>query len=753
MKPWETRRRMGNLSRVFSAHNTLLAIICMTFLGQHVLAQSQPRPAPAGLTQQQFDEIVTVIGQSVIKTLTEKGLIVGKPAPAIKSPDETDDDESFADHLGSILLQVPATLKGGYPKIWANLSSLPARLDRDANNGRGLWVFSALVAAAAAFARLTEFAISRLTAAARVRQVKDFAAHRRLSDLFGLAVLEALAILGLYIVAHLLLSLWFGDGQAPNRTFVATYQMQQKIAQIILNGIVTWRFYLFIFRLLVRPESAPVRIAPISDQSATDLFRLFGIAVATAILTRAWVGVLVTPGAIAAAVLTNSVIVLTVYILVILRSRKQISEWFLGLIDKTHHSRIKEALATHWIWIAIPIVVVLAVARIYGGLTGQLDVPVATLLTLNILLGLFLVETLHVYGRRHHWTGDAVDPAMAVAHPLAHLLVRIMRVTLFVAAAAILIRTWAVEALNFVGSEDWNVFSRAWASALTTALLAYFAWEAVRLFTSHPGTTRAVTLPGQEADSEETQVSATRIQTLMPILRIALGIAVATTAVLMILTSFGVNITPLIAGASVIGLAISFGSQTLVRDIVSGIFYLADDAFRVGEYIDCGKAKGTVEGFTLRSIRLRHQNGQIHTIPFGQLGQITDFSRDWSTVKFNLRFARDTDPEKLRKVTKKVGLAMLEDPEFKDDFLSPLKLQGIADIADNALVMRFKFTVKPIKPTLIQREAVKRLIAAFKDAGVEFASATVAVQTIDSASAAAAAASVAASKPSLPSAF
>jgi len=119
----------------------------------------------------------------------------------------------------------------------------------------------------------------------------------------------------------------------------------------------------------------------------------------------------------------------------------------------------------------------------------------------------------------------------------------------------------------------------------------------------------------------------------------------------MMLTSLGINITPLIACASVVGLAISFGSQSLVRDIVSGIFYLADDAFRVGEYIDCGKAKGTVEGFTVRSLRLRHQNGQIHTIPFGQLGQITNFSRDWATLKFNLRFARDTDVEQLRKVT------------------------------------------------------------------------------------------------------
>ena len=99
-----------------------------------------------------------------------------------------------------------------------------------------------------------------------------------------------------------------------------------------------------------------------------------------------------------------------------------------------------------------------------------------------------------------------------------------------------------------------------------------------------------------------------------------------------------------------------------MRDIVSGIFYLSDDAFRVGEYIDCGKAKGTVEGFTLRSIKLRHQNGQVHTIPFGQLGQITNFSRDWITVKFNLRFARDTDLEKLRKAAKKIGADMMEMP-------------------------------------------------------------------------------------------
>ena len=187
------------------------------------------------------------------------------------------------------------------------------------------------------------------------------------------------------------------------------------------------------------------------------------------------------------------------------------------------------------------------------------------------------------------------------------------------------------------------------------------------------------------------------------------------------LEDFGINIMPLIAGASIFGIAISFGSQTLVRDIVSGIFYLTDDAFRVGEYIDCGRAKGTVEGFTLRSIKLRHQNGQVHTIPFGQLGQITNFSRDWITVKFNLRFARDTDIEKLRKAAKKIGQDMMEVPEIKSEILAPFKMQGVADIIDNALLVRFKFTARPGNPAMIQREAVKRMFKTFPALGIEFA--------------------------------
>ena len=208
----------------------------------------------------------------------------------------------------------------------------------------------------------------------------------------------------------------------------------------------------------------------------------------------------------------------------------------------------------------------------------------------------------------------------------------------------------------------------------------------------------------------------------MPLVQGFAGFVILGSGLVYALSELGVNTAPLLAGAGIFGLAISFGSQALVRDIVAGLFFMVDDAFRIGEYIEAGRLKGTVEKISLRSLRLRHQNGQIHTVPFGQLGSVTNHSRDWLTVKFNLRLMRDTDFELVRKTVKRIGEAMLTDEEVGPEFLQPLKLQGIADVQDNATLYRFKFTVRPGKPTIVQRNALKRIVAAFAEKGIEFAS-------------------------------
>jgi small-conductance mechanosensitive channel len=186
-----------------------------------------------------------------------------------------------------------------------------------------------------------------------------------------------------------------------------------------------------------------------------------------------------------------------------------------------------------------------------------------------------------------------------------------------------------------------------------------------------------------------------------------------------------------LAGFGVIGLALSFGSQALVRDIMSGIFFMADDAFRVGEYVDTGRLKGTVEKITVRSVQLRHQSGLVHTVPFGQLQAITNASRDWATVKFNIRLERGIDLEQARKIIKRVGQEMLEDAELAPEIILPLKLQGVAEITDGAIVCRLKITAKPARASWVQREALKRVYAALEANGIAFASGAVTVRSPD----------------------
>ena len=238
-------------------------------------------------------------------------------------------------------------------------------------------------------------------------------------------------------------------------------------------------------------------------------------------------------------------------------------------------------------------------------------------------------------------------------------------------------------------------------------------------------------LPGTDDDDEAAPGS--RLQTILPMLRAAFGILIAVVAALIVLSRLGIDTAPLIAGAGVFGLAISFGSQSLVRDIISGLFYMWDDAFRVGEYIDTGRLKGTVETLGIRSVKLRHQNGPLHTIPYGQLGAVTNLSRDFATIKFNLRLEPGTDIELVRKTAKQIGLAMQEDPEMAAEIMLPLKLQGIAEVVDNAVVLRFKFTARPVKPSWVQREYLKRMYQVFAEKGITFASGALTLQTVPAA--------------------
>ncbi|SHO52454.1 mechanosensitive ion channel family protein [Desulfopila aestuarii] len=212
-----------------------------------------------------------------------------------------------------------------------------------------------------------------------------------------------------------------------------------------------------------------------------------------------------------------------------------------------------------------------------------------------------------------------------------------------------------------------------------------------------------------------------RSYTLLPMLRKFIGTILVTMVTMTILSSMGVDIGPLLAGAGVVGLAVGFGAQKLVADMFSGFFYLLDDAFRVGEYIEAGGITGTVENISLRNVMLRHHRGMLQIVPHSDLGPITNYMRGGLIVKFNLDFPYDAEIDQIRKIIKKVGQAMQEDEEFKNDFIRPLKSQGVREITNSVMTIRVKFTAKPGAHFLIRREAYKRITEALRAKGIHYA--------------------------------
>ncbi len=357
-----------------------------------------------------------------------------------------------------------------------------------------------------------------------------------------------------------------------------------------------------------------------------------------------------------------------------------------------------------------------------GGRWAEAAALTQTAIVIIPILAVGIGSWLDCRAARHARTEGATPLSLATGAALRAAAVGI----LWAAGFFILARLWA-GLLVGLSTAQFTAFSR---QAAGVAIFAFAGWVALVFLRVFFDACAPKPRASGHADEEEGTGDSvpSRLATVLPVLRgVVLG-AVLGLTILIVLSRMGVDIGPLLAGFGILGLAISFGSQALVRDIVSGVFFMLEDAFRVGEYVDTGRLKGTVEKISLRSMQLRHQSGQIHTIPFGQIQQLTNASRDWATIKFNVRLDHSADIEQARKTIKKVGLALLEDPEVGPHFIAQLKMQGVADITDSAVVIRLKFTAKPAQASTLQREALKRVYRALNEAKVPFASNLVTVR-------------------------
>ncbi len=293
-----------------------------------------------------------------------------------------------------------------------------------------------------------------------------------------------------------------------------------------------------------------------------------------------------------------------------------------------------------------------------------------------------------------------------------------------------LARIGVVAALFIWVANLWNIhipfFSGLAAVALDALVimtLALFFWQFISNWIERK---IEESLPEEEEEESHDDewggaASRGRAYTLLPMIRKFIGSVLVIMVTMTILSSMGVDIGPLLAGAGVVGLAIGFGAQKLVSDMFSGFFYLLDDAFRVGEYLTAGNVSGTVESITLRNIMLRHHRGMLQIVPHSELGAITNFMRGGITVKFNLDFPYDAPIDKIRRIIKKVGQKMLDDETYGKDFIRPVKSQGVREITNSVMTIRVKFTAQPGTHFVIRREAYRLITEALNAQGIYFA--------------------------------
>lgn len=210
-----------------------------------------------------------------------------------------------------------------------------------------------------------------------------------------------------------------------------------------------------------------------------------------------------------------------------------------------------------------------------------------------------------------------------------------------------------------------------------------------------------------------------RADTLVSVIRYMLDVSIVIVMSIMILGEFGIKIGPILAAAGIVGLAVGFGSQQLVQDVISGFFILFEDQIRVGDVVEISGKSGLVEKVNLRMTVLRDLSGNVHFVRNGQIGTVTNMTKEYSRYVFNIGVAYREDVDAVMQVLKEIDDGLRQDPVFKDDIIAPLEILGLDQFADSAVIIKARTTTKPIQQWRVAREFNRRLKRRFDELGIE----------------------------------
>jgi small conductance mechanosensitive channel len=307
--------------------------------------------------------------------------------------------------------------------------------------------------------------------------------------------------------------------------------------------------------------------------------------------------------------------------------------------------------------------------------------------------------------------GDKTDDS---AHKLARTLAKVtswvINVAIVLVAAVLILREFGVH------TDPILVRVREWVMGNGIQLVFTLVVAYVALRFSGFVSTRVLSLLQRDKTDPE---ACKRADTLSAVVNWVLRTGILIVAIIMSLGAIGVEIAPIIAAAGIVGLAVGFGAQNLVQDVISGFFILLEDQVRVGDVVQLNDKGGLVERITLRTIVLRDLAGSVHYVRNGKIDIVTNMTKDYSRYVFDVGVAYRENVDEVIEVLKQIDTELRADPDFKDDILQPIEVLGLDKFADSALIIKARTTTKPIKQWRVGREFNRRLKMKFDELGIE----------------------------------
>ncbi|MFP4667842.1 MAG: mechanosensitive ion channel family protein [Desulfobacterales bacterium] len=285
---------------------------------------------------------------------------------------------------------------------------------------------------------------------------------------------------------------------------------------------------------------------------------------------------------------------------------------------------------------------------------------------------------------------------------------RIGKVVIGILGLSAIFYVWGWDASAFFSSPLGSQITHAGLTFIIVAVAGLFVWQILNSY-----------LDKKTRELEQDPQGSRRIFTLLPLLRNIARLGLLGVGILILLPALGINIAPLLAGAGIAGIAIGFGAQSIVKDVITGFFVLAENIINIGDWVILGGHDGQVEGLTIRHVRLRDIYGNLHTLPWSTVGSITNQTKEFGYAVVEPGVAYRENIDEVIEVVKQVAAEMREEPGLKKDILGELQILGLIELGDSSVVIRTRFKTSAFRRWFLERDFRRRLKNRFDELGIE----------------------------------